>query len=180
MRKIIDKNIQEELNSLISTKTEDFIYCIYDNPVVFRSKTNEANVEYCIENNINIIDTGNMGGTIVASSGDIGLAILKYDGWKVGENIIQFLCDKLMSKVPNLRVDGNDLIGEENYKFASYASINVGDRFIYTIVAISINPNIEHIKNICNKPMNKVPKGLSDYGITSEEIKDFIENTIGG
>ena len=28
-----------------------------------------------------------------------------------------------------------------------------------------------NIKAICRKPMKKVPKGLSDYGITSEEIE---------
>lgn len=177
MREIQTNEIQRELVSLTMSKTEDAIYCIYDRPVVFRSTTNDVNDYYCEQNNMLIINTGNMGGTIVANTGDIGVAILKKEGWTVGADTLNQLCEKLKDRTPNLRVDGNDLIGEENFKLTSYASFNVGNRVIYTIIAISINPNIEDIVNICSKPMNKIPKGLSDYGIAREEIVDFI-NTI--
>lgn len=180
MREIQTNDIQRELTYLAQTKTEDVIYCIYDKPVVFRSMNNDVNVKYCIDNNITIIDTGNMGGTIVANTGDMGLAILKKEGWTIGIDTLNLLCEKFKDRIPNLRVDGNDLIGEENYKLTSYASFNVGDRVIYTIVAISINPNIEDIVNICTKPMNKIPKGLSEYGISREEIVDFIKSNLGG
>lgn len=177
MREIKTNEIQSELLNLTRTQTEDVIYCVYDNPVVFRSLSNDVNIDYCMQNNITVIDTGNMGGTIVANAGDMGVAILKKEGWTIGADTLNYLCEKLKDRIPNLRVDGNDLIGEENFKLTSYASFNVGNRVIYTIIAISFNPNIEHISNICSKPMNKIPKGLSDYGITREEIVDFI-NTI--
>lgn len=39
-----------------------------------------------------------------------------------------------------------------------------------------MNTNLDHIKAICRKPMKKVPKGLSDYGITTEEVEQmFLE-----
>lgn len=176
MREIQTNEIQTELITLATTQTEDEIYCVYDKPVVFRSMNNDVNVDYCISNNITIIDTGNMGGTIVANTGDVGVAILKKEGWTVGADVLNLMCDVFKDRIPNLRVDGNDLIGEDNFKLTSYASFNVGNRVIYTIIAISINPNIEDIVNICSKPMNKVPKGLSDFGITREEIVDFIKS----
>jgi hypothetical protein len=43
----------------------------------------------------------------------------------------------------------------------------------FTGVAIGINTNLDHIKAICKKPMVKVPKGLSDYGITTEEVEQM-------
>ena len=36
-----------------------------------------------------------------------------------------------------------------------------------------INTKLEDIKKICTKPMVKVPKGLSEYGITTEEVKEW-------
>lgn len=41
----------------------------------------------------------------------------------------------------------------------------------YTAGFISMNVNLDHIKAICKKPMEKVPKGLSEYGITTEEVE---------
>ena len=46
----------------------------------------------------------------------------------------------------------------------------------YTAGFIGINTNLDHIKAICRKPMKKVPKGLSEYGITTEEVEQmFLE-----
>ena len=41
----------------------------------------------------------------------------------------------------------------------------------FPIWVISMNVNLDHIKAICKKPMEKVPKGLSEYGITTEEVE---------
>lgn len=39
-----------------------------------------------------------------------------------------------------------------------------------------MNVDLEDIKKICKKPMKKVPKGLSEYGITTEEVEQmFLE-----
>ena len=169
MKKIRTDEIQAELNIMIMEKREDFIYCIYDSPVVFRSLSNDVNVEYC--KGKTIINTGNMGGTIVSSKGDFGIAILKFNGWNVGEDAMLFLLDKLKGKIPSLSFKSNDLLAEDVFKLASYASINVGDGFIYTIIEISIDPNIEDINNICSKQTNKVPRGLSYYGVTANDIE---------
>lgn len=53
--------------------------------------------------------------------------------------------------------------------------------FIETIYSFKMSDtNLDHIKQICKKPMKKVPKGLSEYGITTAEIEqmflDFCNN----
>ena len=40
---------------------------------------------------------------------------------------------------------------------------------------ISINQDIEAIREICDKKSVKPPKALSDWGITTEEIEKFCE-----
>ena len=39
-----------------------------------------------------------------------------------------------------------------------------------------VNVDLEAIKNACKKPMVKVPKALSEYGITTEEMVKFCED----
>lgn len=174
MRKVEINDIEKELINLSTNKNEDCIYCIHENPLVFRSKNNDVNDEYCIKNNIQICNSFNMGGTIVANTGDIDIAIFKKEGWDIGRNLLQFLCEKLRTYIPNIKVDGNDIITDEKYKVISNASINVGERYIYTCVHISFNPNIELIKNTCNKPMVKIPKGLNSYNISQNYILNII------
>ena len=41
---------------------------------------------------------------------------------------------------------------------------------------ISINQDLDVIKHACTKPMEKIPKALSEYGITTEEMVKFCED----
>ena len=42
--------------------------------------------------------------------------------------------------------------------------------------SVSVISQLDHIKTICRKPMVKVPKGLSEWGITTEEVEQmFLE-----
>ena len=83
-----------------------------------------------------------------------------------------------MKKGLSAKINGNDIIIDELYKVISYASINVGDRIIYTCVHISMNANIEHIKNICRKSMSKIPKGLNYYNVYDYEILNILKNNL--
>jgi hypothetical protein len=39
---------------------------------------------------------------------------------------------------------------------------------------ISIDCNLELIKDVCTKPMEKVPCGLGQYGITTQQVVDWL------
>lgn len=178
MRKVEVKDIEKELMKLIIPRNEDCIYCIHDKPLVFKSKEGIINEEYCKENNLDICNSFNMGGIIVANTGDINMAIMKDEGWEVGKNLLNDLAVELVKFIPNIKVDNNDIIVDDKYKVISYASINANNRLIYTCVHISMNPNIDHISNVCMKPMFKIPKGLNDFGITADEIINIINKII--
>ena len=174
MRKIEVSEIEKELNYLITNEIEDVMYCIHKKPLVFRSASNDVADDYCIQNNIDVCKSFNMGGTIVANTGDIDMAILLREGWNIGKYFLQHIKKILENKISDLTIDGNDLLVDNKYKIVSYASINAKNRLIYTCVHISLNPDIELINNICRKTMSKIPKGLTDFNISTNNMEEII------
>ena len=71
------------------------------------------------------------------------------------------------------RCDNNDVL-VDGYKVASGCE-TIHNGFNYMGYQISLYQDLETIKNVCNKPMVKIPKALSEYGITTDEMVDFIE-----
>ena len=175
MRRVEVKDIEKELLNLFSTKQEDIIWCIHESPLVFKSKLAQLDEVWCKKHNIAICNSFNFGGTIVSDTDDINSAVMRKNGWTVGDSVLEFFKIKLSNIIPDLSINDNDLLYQGKYKMISYASINVGEEFIYTCLHISFNPNIELIKNICTKPMNKIPMGLASFGIKHQDIVDILQ-----
>ena len=138
---------------------------------------NSCNLEYCKENNIPYVwqKKLNLGGCIVGTKGNLFIDVKSlYD--EDHNIVIEFansLVDYFKSKGLNsVRCDNNDIMIDD-YKVASGADFNYNHQMHYMGYQISINQDIELIQNICNKPMLKTPKGLSDYDITTEEMRQF-------
>lgn len=176
MRKVEVKNIENELLNLFNTRQEEIIWCVHERPLAFKSRLAQIDEDYCKEQDIEICNSFNFGGTIVVDKGDINLAVTRQNGWDVGNELLQYILDRLKNKIPNLTIDDNDLLYKNIYKLVSYASINVGDGFIYSCWNITINPNIDRINKVCTKEMNKIPKSISDFGVTGEEIIQIFED----
>lgn len=174
------ETLQEELDAIVRNKEECFVYCIPNGNYVFRDHKNELNEAYCKENNIAIIDAHSMGGAIVMSGGDIEIGIFRHNGWTDINKFGEALASYLATKIDNVKFVDNDIMVDDIYKCAGTYSVNltgtIEDNFILSACHISINMNLELIKNVCTKPMSKIPKGLSDYGITTEEIINFIKD----
>lgn len=171
------QNIVEGFHNVISNRKQCFVYGIPDNNYVFQGTTAMCDCEYCEENNIKILPIPNEGGVIVLSKGDVEIGIFKDNGWNVCSNYMKELCERLKEKVPNIEIEGNDLIIDGKYKCAGSSSRNLGDAknpYIYTAVHISLSVNLELINHICKKEMIKIPTGLGQYGITTEDLVDII------
>jgi hypothetical protein len=110
------------------------------------------------------------------TSGSIVLTVkrkLKDGGDALSDKFSKALSEYLSSKgLPTVRCDNNDvMVG--NGKVASGGEICING-FNYMGYQISVNQDIDAIKNICiSKPMVKIPKALSDFGITTEEMREF-------
>ena len=171
------RNFLEVLFRAISNKEECSYSGIGDEELVLAGK-NEINEDYCKENNIRFERTPNEGGTILIQSGDIEFGKFKYNGFDEPNKIMNAILEYLKEKGLNISLDGNDLMIDNLYKVGSCSSVNVGDRLIYTGCHISMSVNLEHIENICLKPMSKIPKGLSDYNINTQELYEFVVNLL--
>ena len=134
------------------------------------------NFEYCERNNINCVDIGRRGGTFVVNKGDIGFGyISKGLDNTIGELVYNQFANYLKSKGLKVEQVSNDIL-VDGYKVFGWAS-NYYKEYdaIYITAHFTLSVNIELIKNICTKPMNKVPRGLSDFGITQADVIAFLQ-----
>ncbi len=191
MKRFTLKEFSENTQDIISVNKN--VAFITVNPVteINYGDENDCDLEWAKEHNIPAYNAHRGGGTIVCSKGNVGVAII-YDvkyGWvcdKFNERLLDFLKSKIQGDheynesnnefCHTFNTNHNDII-IDGYKVASGVEMRVGENLekIYATFQISINQDIEAIEHICKKPMVKVPKALSDFGITTEDIVKFCD-----
>lgn len=154
------------------------VYCaIHKQTEVNYGTQNDCDLDYCREHNIPayLMDRG--GGTIVCSAGNIGITAITptKNGWQCGKFSKAFV-KYLKGLGLNVETNRNDIL-VDGFKVASSVEISIGDGInrVYSTYQISINQDIDAIRHICKKEMVKIPKGLGDYGITTEQVFSWCE-----
>lgn len=144
-------------------------YLILDTPVVGVFRKSQVDGEICDNLGYEVVETYNNASTVVHNKGDLlfGHFAEIENGWY--DRFVDYFVNWLKSKGLNAEYTSNDVL-VDGYKVCGMAITRYG-RIDYTAGFIDINTNVDHIKAICRKPMNKVPKGLSEYGITTEEVE---------
>lgn len=144
-------------------------YVVVDSPVVITHRRTQVDEAKCAEMGYSVVESYNNAGTIVSNKGDvlIGHFAEPENGWY--DRFIAYFLDWLKARGLNAEYVSNDIV-VDGYKVCGMCITRYG-RIDYTGGIISMNVNLDDIKAICRKPMKKVPKGLSDYGITTEEIE---------
>lgn len=165
-------NAQDSIRASIMQRRRCAVWGVPDKPYVFVGRNN-YNVQYCADNNITCLTFGNMGGAIVTNEGDFDIGYFDKAPNTFGDGFAKLLKEYLTNKSIACEWSNNDLLADGKYKVATYVSTPIDKTFVYTAFHISINVDLDLIKHICVKPMVKVPKGLGDYGVTTEEIKEL-------
>lgn len=170
-RKIVQADFIREVEGFIKCGTHGIIYGIADTPYVQVHRKTQVDEATCAALGYGIIELYHNGGTLVLNQGDFvtGNFGEPENGWY--DRFMTCFVEWLKAKGLNAVREGNDVL-VDGYKVCAYCVTRYG-RIDYTGVFIGINTNLDHIKAICRKPMVKVPKGLSDYGITSEEVEQM-------
>ena len=144
-------------------------YVVIESPVAIVHRKTQVDEEICKQYGYEIVESFNNGGTILANSGDIIFSHLDApdNGWlaRFADRFIDWLKDKGL----NAEKVNNDIL-VDGYKVCGLCITRYG-RIDFSSAILGINTNLEHIKAICRKPMQKVPKGLREYGITTEEVE---------
>lgn len=118
---------------------------------VYRWEDKEyCNEEYCIEHNIPIVDLWQMWGSIVVSP---------YDFWFWMCNIPSIEREYILDMVTDYlgwEIEGNDLM------MGGYKVWPISTSWKYKIMHLSFVVDLELIKNICTKKMDKVPWWITE------------------
>lgn len=161
-------NIQESISNQFKEKDNSILFNIPTKKAIYTGN-GEYNKEFCVNNNITILDLGYSGGTIVFGEDDLGISIV------LNEKIEQsFLTEKIAEIITKLfkqvTISGNDIL-IDGYKICGSVYIDKNNKHSY-MYQISFNTDIDLIKNICVKEMVKIPKSLNCFGNKTRE--DFI------
>lgn len=167
--KVTQQNWLKEATSYIQGGLHRIAYVVVEHPVAIVHRKSQVDEAVCRELGYDIAESYNNAGTIVSNAGDIliGHFYNLDNGWY--DRFISYFIDWLRNKGLNAQFVSNDIV-VDGYKVCGMCITRYG-RIDYTGGIISINVNLDHIKAICRKPMKKVPKGLREYGITTEEVE---------
>lgn len=172
--KVTEDNVLIELEKSIKSGLHRILYMVVNSPMTFVYNERQVDEEDCNNIGYGVYEAYYNGGTIVGNKGDIAFAYFDRidSGWM--NRFVVYFVDWLKAKGLNAVYESNDVL-VDGYKVCGVCVTRYG-RIDYTAGFISVNANLDHIKAICRKPMKKVPKGLSEYGIITEEVEEmFLE-----
>lgn len=169
--KVESKDATATIQDFIVNQKCGFAYCVHDEKLVFVASADAVNEDACTEYGYTVLDTQHTGGAVVVNKGDISVVCFGAVGNRVMEDFAIYLIDKYKGRGLNATYEDNDVL-IDGYKISGLSATKYGN-IQYSTIHIGINTNLDHIKAICRKPMNKVPKGLSEYGITTQEVEDM-------
>lgn len=169
--KVNQPNTISEIKKNIEHGNHTGFRVMVETPVAFVHKERQVDKEICTAMGYEVYEAYYNGGTILGNKGDMAFAHFGEidNGWMM--RFVDHFLAWLKSKGLNATYESNDVL-VDGHKVCGLCVTRYG-RIDYTAGFIGVNTNLDHIKAICRKPMKKVPKGLSDYGITSEEVEQM-------
>ena len=181
METITNQTAFDFIQSAIVNKQNKAFGGIVTEMVIAKGDGMQFNEEYCKQNHIELLPYPNSGGCIVIFPDDIICGLLTQDATSTfAVDFLNAFAEWLETKDITAQFVGNDVLVDGTYKVASGSIKGFNSDFAYVPIHISMQVDLDLIRNICQKPMVKIPKGLSEYGLTSQEVlefcTDFIDN----
>ena len=167
----------EKVDNYIKNGSHCIAYGIQDTSVVLTHRKTQVDENVCAKLGYDVYESFNNGGIILTEAGDVELGhwYVPENGWR--DRFVAYFVSWLKDKGLNAVYADNDVLVDD-YKVCGTCITRYGS-IDYTGIHIGINTNLDHIKAICRKPMVKVPKGLSEYGITTEEVEQMFIDFCG-
>jgi len=177
MEKLTLKEFVEQLDTFLSPDKPREIYIQYEQTEINYGIENDCDLEWCKEHNIPAYFIGREDGCCVNAAGNINILDVRHQPstWYctvLMNSLVQFLKTKGLNAV----LEGNDMM-LDGYKVASITAINLAPTYEwqYTGMQISVNQDLYVMEHACKNPTKKTPKGLSEWGITTEDILEWVE-----
>ena len=158
-------------NHLLKNQYECFAYTVASHRFICAPERIDLDEQLCYDLGYRIYELLYHGGAIVVEEGDICFAYFGRSGNTFKEDILNYVVNWLKEKGINATIDKNDVL-VDGCKCLGIGHNKHGVVDFYTGY-IGVNPNLENIKKICNKPMAKTPRGLGEYGIDTEQVREM-------
>lgn len=171
VKKVTQKEWLPEATAYIKGGLHRIAYVVVDSPVAIVHRESQVDTDLCRDLGYEIVESYNNGGTIVSNAGDVLIGHFCHPGNGWQERFVRYFVRWLREKGLNAEAVSNDVV-VDGFKVCGMCRTRYG-RIDYTGGIISMNVNLDHIRAICRKPMEKVPRGLYDYGITTEEVEEM-------
>lgn len=175
--KVPSKDAVTTIQDFIVNQKHGFAYCVHDEKLCFVASADAVNEDACAEYGYRVIDTKHTGGAVVVNKGDMSVIYFGNVGNRVMLDFADYLIEQYKKRGLNAEYADNDVL-IDGYKISGLSATKYGN-IQYSTIHIGVHTDVEQIRKICRKPMKKIPKGLSEYGITTEEIEqmflDFCE-----
>lgn len=153
-----------------------FAYVVHDKTSVLDGTQSHANYEYVREHGLDLHYLATAGGVTVLYEGNLSTGFVGYPGWvsSTMSAYIAWFLGWLKSKGLNAYPEGNDIL-VDGYKVCAFSTnYNKETNWGLATITFTVNIDVDLVRSVCNKPMEKVPKGLSEYGITVEDIMNNV------
>ena len=166
MRQIQMTEVETEISKMINERREDILYCITDDVYIFNGTA--GNITDVAKQKYKIFELGQSGGTLVFAPGNIGIGMLQKDYGQKAQQLVRSLFNMLILHGLNVGWKDNDIIVEDNYKVISYGELQLSNGYVFTTIQINLYTTKELVEEVCTKPILKIPRPLSDYGIDTK------------
>ena len=147
-----------------------------ESPFLQTGITNTSDREAAKAMGIPVWEAAHLGGSIVCFPGDLSLCLTTWGDTApdFGEQCMEAVSAMLREAGAEVTRDNNDVLADGK-KVASWARATLITGWVQTVAHFSVNVDVELIRRICTKPMEKIPGALSEYGITAQGLWEKIE-----
>lgn len=149
------------------------IYISYGEGIHAYHGNQPLNYDLCEELGVRVVDLKYNGGTILGSEKDLSIImVFPQDSEMNHELIINKIAEIIGNYIPNVTVDGNDILVNGDKISGSMVRIICGS-FVWA-AQISFEDYSDYIAKLCDKPQVKKPTFIDSSVLTRDQLEEEI------
>lgn len=169
----------EYAHSFLALGWAGCVYHISPDRSVWTGQLPTLDPDACARHGLTVGQGQYLGGSIVNMPGDLSICITTWGNSELAPRIVERMTERLR-ELGEVSMDENDIL-LEGKKVVSWARATTVKGWCQSVIHCSVGPmDLDLVREICTKPMEKVPGSLGDYGVTAEELWSIAEPMIKG
>lgn len=164
----------EYTHSFLALGWTGCVYHISLDQSVWTGQLPTLDLDACARHGFTVGQGEYMGGSIVNMPGDLSICITTWGDSDLAPEIVERMMEQLTG-MGKLSQDENDIL-LDGQKVLSWARATIRQGWCQSVIHCSIGPmDLDLVREICTKPMEKIPGSLGDYGIIAQDLLKIAE-----